>query len=943
MAEENKRKRRKAERQKWKPHWLIRLLYKIWMFVFTAIKIALGAGATVALIGIICGLVFADSLGDYLQDDVMPLANVVLGEYDMEIPSQFYHVDENGDIQTLQGMFASSSWQEATPDEVPDTLRHAAIAIEDKRFYEHQGVDWFTTVKAVANMFFGDETVGGSSITQQLVKNVTKRDEITVQRKIREFFDAVYIEKHYSKDVILQSYLNTIYLGQGCYGVKSAARTYFGKELQMLTVAECASLISITNNPSMFDPYSGNEFMYAGEMMNGFQRNRHRQLLVLGEMLSQGWITQEEYDEAVAQKLVLKAGIDAEDRWTVCPNEACGYEHIRSSFILEDERCFCPVCGTEIEIAEDASRGMYSWFVDAAISDVINDLAEKDGVEMNNLVYESYFNMLKRCGYHIYTTQDLAVQEQVDKIYQNLDEIPDTYSAQQLLSGIVVVDNRSGDIVALHGGVGEKSAHMGYSTAVDAQRQAGSSIKPLSVYAPAFETGEITPATVIKDMPHHYESEKEPYPFNETRTFSYTSTIRSAIMDSVNTVSANTLDSIGVSYGYKYAKEMFRLSTLVDRYEYANGGYASDNDLGSMALGAQVIGVTVRDMTAAYAALANNGVYRESRTYTKVYDSEGNLILDNTQDSEKILSDKAVNYTNYCLVSAVNNGTGVSGQLRNMEVAGKTGTTGGDKDRWFCGFTGHYTAAVWCGYETPEQIVLVGGGLNPAGQLWKKVMEPLHTDKPSIRLYDRTNLVDVTICLDSGKVATEACMADIRVGAEGVAKTFTRVETVKVYKEDLIKDKCDKHVMHECCSEGNAVANEYCKLFAEAAVSNPETGAQVNDKDALKVEKRGLLIMTQEEIDELVKLKRLGIDGEYLLDMYVHLVDKKGKDIEFKGFDNKIKTEEKLPYAVCQVHTKEAWDAYQASLPTEPTDPVEPTDPSKPDLLWDDWLNWVLP
>lgn len=942
MAEENKRRRRKAERQKWKPHWLVRLLYKIWMLVFTVAKIALGAGATVALIGIICGLVFVDSLGDYLQEDVMPEASVVLGEYEMDIPSKFYYVDENGDIQTLQRMFATSSWQETTLDEVPDALCHAAIAIEDKRFYEHQGVDWFTTVKAVANMFFGDETVGGSSITQQLVKNITDRDEITVQRKVREFFDAVYVEKHYSKDAILQSYLNTIYLGQGCYGVKSAARTYFGKELQMLTIAECASLISITNNPSLFDPYSDNEFMYDGELMNGFQRNRHRQLLVLGEMLDQGWITQEEYDEAVAQELVLKAEIDEEDLWTVCPNETCGYEHIRSSFVLEGDRCFCPRCGTEIEIDEDASDNMYSWFVEAAIDDVIRDLAARDGVQLSNPVYKSYVSMLSRCGYHVYTTQDTEVQAQVDKIYQNLDEIPKTYSAQQLLSGIVIVDNRTGDIVALHGGVGEKTTYLSYSTAVDVERQAGSSIKPLSVYAPAFETGEITPATVMKDMPHHYEDDKEPYPFNETRTFSYARTIRSAIMDSVNTVSANTLDTIGVSYGYKYAKEMFRLSTLVDRYDYSDGSYATDNDLGSMSLGAQVIGVTVRDMTAAYAALANNGVYREARTYTKVYDSEGNIVLDNTQDSEKILSDKAVNYTNYCLVSAVNNGTGVSGQLSYMEVAGKTGTTGGDRDRWFCGFTGYYTAAVWCGYEMPEQIVLVGGGLNPAGQLWNKVMKPLHSGKSSIRLYDRTDLVDVTICLDSGKVATEACMADIRIGVDGVPKTFTRVETVKVYKEDLIKDKCDKHVMHETCSEGHAVANEYCKLFAEAAAAakDPNAGTPADDKDALKIEKRGLLIMTQEEIDELIKLKKFGIESQYLLDMYVHLVDKNGKDIEFKGFENKIKTEEKLPYAVCQVHTKEAWEQYQASLPTQPSEPVEPEDP---DMPWDDWLDWMLP
>lgn len=929
MAEENKRPRKFAI-NRLQMGRIFGLLQKIWMVVFTAAKVAVGAVATVLLIGIVCGFVFVGILGDYLQNDVMPMASVVLEDYDMDTPSKFFYVNENGDIEVLQTVFAVTSWQEASIDEMPDAMLHAAVAIEDKRFYEHQGVDWFTTIKAVANMFFGDTTVGGSSITQQLVKNVTGRDSVTVQRKVLEFFDAVYVEKRYDKDVILQAYLNTIYMGQGCNGVKSAAAAYFGKELQTLTIAECACLISITNNPSMFDPYSTNEFMYKGEMMNGMQRNRYRQLLVLEEMRSQGWITQEEYDEAVAQEIVLKRGIDDDDRWTVCSNESCGYENIRSTYVIESGKYFCPQCRTEATISEDASQSVYSWFVDAALEDVAKALAEKDGIEWNDAVARTYKSMLSRNGYNIYTTLDMRVQNQVDKIYEDLSQIPETYSAQQLQSGIVVIDNRTGDIVAMFGGVGEKTVHDAFSMAVDAKRQAGSSIKPLTVYGPAFETGEITPATVVKDMPYQYDENGKPYPNNESRTFAYAQTIRSAIMESANTVSVNTLDMIGTGYGFTFGTEKFRLSTLLEKYTNSSGGYSTDNNIASLALGANLFGVTVRDMANAFATFANNGVYREARTFTKVYDSEGNLVLDNVQESEQILSQKAVAYTNYCLVSTVSEGTGVSARINGLEVAGKTGTSTGNKDRWFCGYTGYYTAAVWCGYETPEQINLVGVNLNPAGQLWKKVMQPLHSGKTSIELYDRSQMVDVTVCLDSGKLATDACTSDIRASS-----SFSRVETVKVFAEDVPAETCDKHIMLDYCTTGKGIANEYCKRFAAVDAS-------------VALTKCALVKMTDAEVAELLKVEQYGLETVYLRDDYIYLTDSTGADMVFHGIHGDVTNSAQTPYLGCTVHTKAGWEAYEAAHPTEPSTPETPTEPENPDNgnsgnFWDDWWYWINP
>ena len=261
------RKKNQPPRQDWKPHWSINLLHKLWMVLFTAFKIAVGAASTALLIVVVCMFVFVGILGDYLQEDILPSSTMenILADYDHEQNSYMYYVDYRGDIQLYQNIYAETSSRWAEYEDIPRNMILAAVAIEDHRFYEHQGVDWITTVKATARMFFGDSSVGGSSITQQLIKNVLltedeSADEITVQRKVLEIFRAIQLEKSYDKETIMEMYLNVIYLGQNCRGVRAAAEQYYGKELEKLTLAECASIISITNNPSLFDPYSDNVF-----------------------------------------------------------------------------------------------------------------------------------------------------------------------------------------------------------------------------------------------------------------------------------------------------------------------------------------------------------------------------------------------------------------------------------------------------------------------------------------------------------------------------------------------------------------------------------------------------------------------------------------------------------------------------------------------------------
>lgn len=888
-----RRKRKNTPpRQQWKPNPIVRIGYSAWMVMFSAFKIALGAAATVLLIVLVCGLVFVGILGDYLQNDILVQSqSYELNISDLDQTSSVYVRDSQGNIQLLQRIHTTVDRQWASLDEIPQDLINATVAIEDKRFYEHQGVDWITTVKACVNMFMGGSSqFGGSTITQQLIKNDTGEDSVTVQRKVMEIFRAIHAEQKYDKDTIMEWYLNTIYLGSGCYGVKSAAAEYFGKELQSLTAAECASLISITNNPSLFGPYS-KMLSYRGKMTSGADRNRIRQLNVLDQMHEQGMLTDEAYEEAVNQAIIFKSGIDAEDKWSVCSNEQCGYEGTVGTFTKVDSDYFCPVCNTQVDVRTDASQEVYSWFVDAVIDDVARDLSAQDGIDWDSLDKEGkdvYRLRIQRGGYNIYCTMDPDVQAQVDKIYTDLSQIPKTNNGKQLQSAIVVIDGETGDIAAIAGGVGEKTVHYAYNRATQATLQTGSSQKPISVYAPAFESGAISPATVVRDLPITYVGGN--FPKNDNRKYEYAYTILDGIRRSVNAISINTLDKIGFDYAYSFAKNNLGISTLVSSYTTSSGRELSDLGYSPLGMGALTVGATVREMANAYATFANGGIYREARTYTKVLDSEGNVVLDNEQTTYRAMSEKAANYMNYCLYVAANRGTGADAAFAGQNVAGKTGTTSSNKDRWFCGYTAHYTAAVWTGFDQPEAIYI---GSNPAVTLWKKVMQPIHAGLSKESIYDGSNMRTISVCLDSGKLATKACKADVR--------GISRVSEVSCYSEDIPDGYCDCHVMVDYCVTGEGVATEYCEKFA--ALDDPDY--------KVKIEQKSLVKMTEKTVDELKQASKVGLLSAYTQDNYVYLVDKSGDPIDWFGFDGKANKNLHEPYLVCPVHTKEAWEKYE--------------------------------
>ncbi len=910
MAEKNER-RRKVQPQQWTPHPVLRVLYRAWRIAYSGLKIVLGVLATVAVIGIVCGFVFVNFLGEYLQEDIMSKAEMNMDDYNLDKTSYIYCVDDNGELQILQQIYSTTDRRWATYEELPEDLIHACVAIEDKRFYEHQGVDWITTAKACLSMFFGGDQFGGSTITQQLIKNLKQEDSITVQRKVMEIFRALALEKKYDKEFVIEWYMNTVFFGEGCYGVKSAAENYFGKELQDMTTAELAALIGITNNPSLYRPYR--EFLDAGGL-NGAERNRVRQETILEEMLIQGWLTQEEYDEAMAQEMVFKRGIDPEDRWTTCKDtfdvegnvatvgcgHSCAVRDLKTEGEGEQTVYYCPNCDQKLDITTDSSQSIYSWYVDQVLDDVAWSLAKRDGItesEYTKEVRSNYLELIGRAGYHIYTPYSPSAQKAVDEVYTNLEAIPEVENSQQLQAAIIITDNRTGDIIAMAGGVGEKTDFDAYNRATDAKLQVGSALKPLSVYAPAFELGIISPATVVDDLPISIINNK-PYPSNVNNQYTYSQTIRSGIISSINTLAVNTLDMIGTRYSYNFAKEQFGLSNLVESYQSANGNIYTDIDYSPLAMGGLTVGATVRQMNDAYGTFANNGTYREGRVFTKVYDSEGNLVLDNPQQQRTILSEKTVNYVNYCLDGVVAEGSGRYADLYKelgIDVAGKTGSTQSYRDRYFCGFTGYYTASVWCGFDHPEEIELSSSG-NPAAKLWKSVLIQLHEGKETIPLYDTSEMMQISVCLDSGKLATTACEHDIR------SDEVSRVASgIWVYPEDVPKQFCDKHISVDYCSEGEAGANEWCQKFASVG--------------AIRLSETSLVKMTQSRIDDLLVLKGKGLNSVYLQDNYIYLVDAVGNKQNFYGMKGGVNLGQSLPYKACTVHTQAAWEQYKLENP----------------------------
>ncbi len=698
---------------------------------------------TLLLVGLVTGALLCCFGAVYIKTVIIPVAQeFTMNDFDVGENSVMYYQDKStGEYKELVTLLNTTSSIWVDSDEIPKYLKEAAVAVEDKRFYTHPGVDWVRTGKAVLCMFTGQDIQGGSTITQQLIKNLTGYNETTVKRKVVEIFRALEFTKKYSKDYTLEWYLNIIPMGGKYKGVGSASYYYFGKPVSELSLAECASLISITNNPSMYSPYSTARFEDpdTGEILTARDKNKQRQELVLWLMKDQGKISQEEYDQAVAEEL---------------------------NFVRGE--------------GETQETDIYSWYEEQVITDVKNDLMEK-----YNYSEDVADRMLARGGLRIYTCVDLDVQHAAEQIYENRDNLNFTSSNGQLMqSAITIIDNSTGDIAAIVGRVGEKTGNRWKNLATDAYRQPGSSLKPLSVYSPGLEMGVISPITVVDDYPYQVLN-GSPWPINSgSARYKGLTTVRQGLAQSVNTIALRVLaDRVTVDASFDFVQSRYHIDLV--QAQQSGDTVQSDMSLAPLSMGGLTKGVTTRQMATAFAAFPSGGIYRTSRTYTKVthmVNDVEEVLLDNASTQEQAVKPTTAYYMN-SMLSGVVSSAGTAGSARfssSMGIAGKTGTTSSAYDRWFVGYTPYYTAAVWTGYEYNARM----SGPNRAIAMWKLVMEQVHKDLSAKKFAEPDGLTTVTVCKDSGLLATSYCEMDPR---------GSRAFTDRVFREDAPTEFCTCH------------------------------------------------------------------------------------------------------------------------------------------------------
>ncbi|MEG1593307.1 MAG: transglycosylase domain-containing protein, partial [Oscillibacter sp.] len=697
----------------------------------------------------------------YVKTTLTPTLKVNADDYTLNLSSMIYYQDkETEKWEQMQILRSAENRILVDYDQMPEALWQAAVAIEDQRFFTHHGVDWKRTIGATLKMFSSSkDTYGGSTLTQQLLKNMTGDNAGTVNRKVREIFRALEFEKNYAKPEILELYLNTIYLGETCYGVQTAAQYYFGKNVDQLSLAECASLIAITNNPSLYGPFSEVTITRKdGSKVTARELNKERQELILDKMADKKtglcYITEEERDAAKAEVLQFTDGTADVAELVAAANGA----------------------DTEIQ------SSINSYFVDQVFREVSADMAKTLGITEKDAQMKLYNG-----GYNIYTTIDPDIQSIAESVYTDRSNLNVTSrKGQNLQSGITIIDPATGNVVAMVGKVGEKKENLGWNYAAG-RRQVGSSIKPLTVYAPALDAGVITMASTFDNYPVRLLNDV-PWPKNSPQGYTGWTTLARGVAGSINTVAVQVVEKLGVKNSYAFATEQLNLGLV-----------KADMDVSPLGLGGLTNGLSTLEMAAAYASFASEGVYHTPRMYVKVTDANGELVLDKPEESHAAMKATTAYFMNTLLQGVVSGGTGSSANFGGMTIAGKTGTTSDNYDRYFVGYTPYYCAAVWCGYDQPEKISYSG---NPSITMWKKVMSQIHKDLPNKSFAKPSGgLVTVSVCSDSGLLATDACRADPR---------GDRTRDVSVAAGTAPTESCAMHTMVSWCTEGKCLAGPFC-------------------------------------------------------------------------------------------------------------------------------------
>ena len=659
-------------------------------------------------------------------------------------------------------------------DEIPKDLQHAFVAIEDERFYKHNGIDLQGIARAavVGIARGGNFTEGASTLTQQLIKNnvfpnFTKEKTFydKFQRKIQEQYLALQIEKKMDKSEIIESYLNTINLGQNCLGVQAASQRYFGKDVSDLTLSECAVIAEITQSPSTYDPITHPD------------NNKVRRNKVLKNMLEQDYISQKQYDEALADDVYARiqttnTASQADNTYSYFVDalaqqviqdlkDQLGYTDTQAynavysgglSIYSTQNQTMQQICDEE---ANDDSNypGLKEYGLDYALTVTRADGSTENYGSNNikNYVKETYG---KDQGL-LYSSED-AARAMVEEWKATIAREGDTYDERititpQPQSSITIMDQKTGQIKAMVGGRGEKASSLGLNRAYQgSKRQPGSTFKILAAYAPALDSCDKTLATTIDDEP--YTLKNGQVLRNANKQYGGTTTLREGIKRSINVVAVKLSDEITQELGYEYCQK-FGISTLV-KNKTINGKVFDDSTSQTLALGGITEGVYNYEMCAAYATIANGGEYNKPTLYSKVVDHDGNVLLDGTGESHTVIKDSTAYLLTNAMEDVVNSGTGTACQLPNMPVAGKTGTTTSNKDLWFCGFTPYYTCAVWGGYDDNKECDY---DTSFRFRLWKGIMSRIHENLEEKDFKVPSSVERKSICTITGKLAGSGC------------------------------------------------------------------------------------------------------------------------------------------------------------------------------------------
>lgn len=557
--------------------------------------------------------------------------------------------DDTGEFKEYQTLYSTENRIWVDNQDIPQAMKDAVVAIEDKRFYDHHGVDWTRTLSAVINLATGEDTYGGSTITQQLIKNITDDNEVSINRKIREICKALNLENEYTKDQILEAYLNVVNFGNNCQGVEAAAQLYFDKSITDCSIAECAAIAGITQNPSLWNP-----LVYP-------ENNKERREIVLSEMYDQGKITKSEYDEAMKESETM---------------EFVGFQNTQDD--------------------DDDSGYVQNWYIDQMFYDLKEDLALYYNISEDAASEKLYTEGLK-----IYCAMDEEMQNYIEQEAQNIDKSSDP--DLQIGSVLMGFDGR---VIATVGSSNKKTQALEWDRATHSTLQPGSSIKPLVVYPYAIENKYLYYSSLVKDEPvDNWKSENGTLvsgPNNAYGSYYGDMLLPDAIEISSNATVVQTMNLIGgpsVAYEQAVTKMGFKKLSEQDA-----------QNTGALSIGGMNGGVSVREMAAAYTFMGNGGLYYEPYTYYYVTDSEDNIIIDNRDAIPKqaysaetaSIMNRLLNYN--MTYTQLSHTSANYAKIEGWDIIGKTGTTDYNKDSWFCGLSPYATLATWCGFDQPDSI-----------------------------------------------------------------------------------------------------------------------------------------------------------------------------------------------------------------------------------------------